>query len=938
MENETDELLGLGIENQLESMEQYENSVINQIESISENNDLSPAEIHAKIKELKKNLKKAENSGNKKQAKTLKKQIDDYTRQLQLSKDFNVEIAKNSTISSTENISATSLPSSLSDSQTGPSDLLSSQTDNVQTVDEDLTGYWHYDVLNGTIDLDLVADDSDENVYQNRQDYIKDHCRPYITYHNFNSGLQIPLPIWQSLYKHQQEAIEWLWNLWQEKAGGIEGDEMGLGKTVIVASFLHSLIQSRVLSKPILILCPLTVVQQWVREIHIWCPFTKTFLLHTPRSNPEMSDQDILEAASDHPSIVVTNYDTIIKYHETMELHLVDWGVIICDEAHKIRNPKSTITELVKRLPSDFRLAVTGSPIQNSLMELWSIFDFALPGKLGFYDDFEDLFAKPIKAGGYSNATGKQVITAYKQAVHLRDLIRPYLLRRMKKDVKANLPAKTEQVFFVELTKIQTQCYLEFTKSAFCRRIIETNGFSKETITSDRNPLFAGIDALRKICNHPSIYDPKIPEDLEYSAKLVLIKKLLPIWKSYNHRCLLFSQSKKMLDFISVLLDELGLDYFRMDGDTLPQLRQGLIDRFNSGEKFACVLSTKVGGVGVNLIGADKVLIIDPDWNPANDNQALERAWRIGQKKQVSVYRLISRGTIEEKIYRKQIFKQFLNDKILQNPNQRRLFSKTTIRDLFRLGDNNDIITRLSETKQDLEKAEKEKSHQNPPKLEKDTSNSNLNLKQESNINSNINNSNINSNINNSNINSNINNSNRDNENEEDEIRSWFNVENDQNQNEDDQDKQESISDDENNKIIQSIINDNDIIFNTDKLKEQGPDQIILNHETKIALKQVRQEWQQEIDNNANSIVKLPGTYKPSKSKKVQDEIARKLLDFMNEKHGKATSSQIIEYAKQFKECSDNPILVKNILINIAVLNKKTRIWHLLGKYRKHKH
>ena len=194
--------------------------------------------------------------------------------------------------------------------------------------------------------------------------------------------------------------------------------------------------------------------------------------------------------------------------------------------------------------------------------------------------------------------------------------------------------------------------------------------------------------------------------NLQFPAQKIgclILKKILPVWKQSGHRVLLFSQYLQMLDFLQQLMGMLELDYFRIDGATNAGQRQNAIDRFNAGERFACLLTTKVGGIGVNLIGADRVIIVDPDWNPATDLQALERAWRIGQTRNVCVYRLITAGTIEEKIYKKQIFKQYLSNKILQSPDQKRIFKRQTIYDLFKL-----------DTKEEREENEEEEVKEEP--------------------------------------------------------------------------------------------------------------------------------------------------------------------------------------------------------------------------------
>ncbi|KAH0788422.1 DNA repair protein rhp26 [Histomonas meleagridis] len=644
------------------NMGEYEAEVVNSMEQ--KENEETNQDSESSIEDIKKNLAQARRSGNKKDIEKYEKKLADEKIKAKLPKNLNVEI---------ERVTDTSENNS-----------------QMPEISEELNKYWHYKVMHtsfvGEDSINLTVDDSDPEVFDSRNNFIRDHCEPYLEMHDIDEELHIPKAIWDSLFPHQRVAVEWLWGLWKKQAGGIEGDEMGLGKTAIACTFINALHTSNIIHKPILILCPLTVAQQWIRELHIWCPLMHSILLHSTRSNQKVTPEEIIQNVEGNPSIIVTNYEFLHHEEGSMLLQLVDWSIVMCDEGHKIRNYQSSISRNVKKLTSDFKLVISGSPIQNNLLELWSLFDFAVPGLLGTLEVFQQDFADPIKYGGYSNATPITVYRAYHAAITLRDLIKPYLLRRLKKDVAANLPSKTEQIFFVNLTEIQERCYRQFLDSPLCRDIIRGTG-----------EFFTGIDFLRKICNHPALTDDdNVSTNLDNSSKLKLLKKLLPQWKRHNHRVLLFSQYLRMLDLLELLFQSLNLTYFRIDGETQTNKRIHIMDRFNNGECFACLLSTKVGGVGVNLIGADKVVIIDPDWNPANDNQALERAWRIGQTKPVSVYRLITIGTIEEKMYKKQIFKQFLANKILKSPNQKNIFKSQTVRDLFTLNTTGATIDDLS--------------------------------------------------------------------------------------------------------------------------------------------------------------------------------------------------------------------------------------------------
>ena len=641
------------------NMRRYESDVINEYDhrGDEEKKRETKDELRDRISKLKSDLKHAKSKGKEKEIARIERELGDAELMLQLPEKLDVDL-----------------------------ELSQPTVDQAMpTEGEQMEKYWHYKVMHqnfvGEDAIDLTIDDSDPFVYAARQKFIEKYCEPYTEEHELDGGLKIPQAIWNSLFPHQRAAIEWEWRLWRDKAGGIEGDEMGLGKTIICAVFILGLIRSGLLNKPTLILCPLTVAKQWIREFHIWCPEVRAILLHQTRANTKETDEAILESVDDSPVVVVTNYEYLNRKGDietqSVTVQLVDWGCLLCDEGHKIRNAESGISKHVKSITSDFRLAISGSPIQNSLLELWSLFDFAYPGLLGSSEVFDRDFATPIKIGGYANATTAEVYRAYYRAVELRKLIKPYLLRRMKADVMADLPMKSEKILFTYLTDVQISAYEDFLNSSFCHRILSGQAGDQA---------FAGIDHLRKICDHPALLEESsaLPT-IENSAKLLLLKKILPVWKQNGHRVLLFSQYLQMLDFLQQLMGMLDLDYFRIDGATNAGQRQNAIDRFNAGERFACLLTTKVGGIGVNLIGADRVIIVDPDWNPATDLQALERAWRIGQTRNVCVYRLITAGTIEEKMYKKQIFKQYLSNKILQSPDQKRMFKRQTIWDLFKL-------------------------------------------------------------------------------------------------------------------------------------------------------------------------------------------------------------------------------------------------------------
>lgn len=553
---------------------------------------------------------------------------------------------------------------------------------------------------------------------------------PTVADAKLDANFSLPGDIFPSLFDYQKTCVQWLWELYCQKTGGIMGDEMGLGKTIQVIAFLAGLHHSGMLKKPVLLVVPATVMNQWVNEFHKWWPPLRCIILHSIGSgmskslvrseseleaaleneegddtmdlslnaaNNQINAKAIVDRVIEKGHVLVTTYVGLRIYSK----HILprEWGYAILDEGHKIRNPNSEISLACKRIKTYNRIILSGTPIQNNLIELWSLFDFVFPGRLGTLPVFEQQFAIPINMGGYANATNVQVQAGYKCAVILRDLISPYLLRRLKADVAQDLPKKNEMVLFVKLTQYQQNLYEKFLQSEDVNAIIK-----------GRRNVLMGVDMLRKICNHPDLIDKDaLLKKRGYyygspkkSGKMQVLKNLLQLWQSQGHRTLLFCQTKQMLDILEKFLanlskvdvkaDELIEDqhfnYLRMDGSTAIGKRQQLVDSFNNNLDYdVFLLTTKVGGLGVNLTGADRVIIYDPDWNPSTDVQARERAWRLGQTKDITIYRLMTAGTIEEKIYHRQIFKTFLTNKILKDPKQRRFFKLNDLHDLFSLGD-----------------------------------------------------------------------------------------------------------------------------------------------------------------------------------------------------------------------------------------------------------
>ncbi|KAJ5175327.1 DNA repair protein rhp26 [Penicillium canariense] len=552
----------------------------------------------------------------------------------------------------------------------------------------------------------------EEGEEEDADEWLKPH--PSEPDMDLQNGLRIPGDIAKYLFSYQRTGVQWLWELHQQSVGGIIGDEMGLGKTIQAIAYLASLHHSNMYTKPAIVVCPATLMKQWVNEFHRWWPPFRVSILHSSgsgmmnvgkessRENALTSEmvgsshsrhlsagqkaaKKIIRRVKEEGHVLVTTYSGLQSYADA--LVDVEWGCAVLDEGHKIRNPDAGITFSCKELRTAHRIILSGTPMQNSLIDLWSLFDFVFPMRLGTLVTFKNQFEIPIRQGGYASATNLQVQTAAQCAATLKDAISPYLLQRYKADVTADLPQKTEQVIFCKLTQEQRTIY---------KRFLESNDMMS-IMRGRRNSLF-GIDILRKICNHPDLVDRELrsqePDygESERSGKMQVLKGLLEVWRDTGHKTLLFAQTRQMLDIIQKFIGTLGgFQFRRMDGNTPIKDRQTMVDEFNKEPDIhVFLLTTRVGGIGVNLTGADRVIIYDPDWNPSTDMQARERAWRLGQKRDVTIFRLMMKGTIEEKIYHRQIFKQFLTNKITRDPQQREGFQASDLYDLFSLTDEND--------------------------------------------------------------------------------------------------------------------------------------------------------------------------------------------------------------------------------------------------------
>ncbi|MBO5352718.1 MAG: SNF2 helicase associated domain-containing protein [Lachnospiraceae bacterium] len=451
---------------------------------------------------------------------------------------------------------------------------------------------------------------------------------------------EIPSGVRAELRPYQELGFRWLMTLSDHQLGGILADDMGLGKTLQAIVYMKAM-KEREEQNQFLIVCPTSLVYNWMDELENFTPDLRCRVI---TGTPE--ERSVLIKDSSEIDVIITSYPLLrrdIANYEEKKFHTV-----FLDEAQFIKNAASLNAKSVKALQAFHRFALTGTPIENSLSELWSIFDFVMP----YYLLTHSRFVKQYE---------KQILKNDEAALNsLNKRIRPFILRRMKKDVLHDLPEKVETKFLTDLTMEQKKIYLSFLESF---RGELGDDFSAETINRSRVQILAALTRLRQICCHPGTFLDNYEGE---SGKLDLFLQILPDLVSNGHRILVFSQFTSMLDIIQKSLKELGYEYFYMEGNTKVSERNDYVKRFNAGEGQLFLISLKAGGTGLNLVGADTVIHFDPWWNPAVEDQATDRAHRIGQKNSVQVIKLITKGTIEEKIFKLQKKKKELSDSVIE--------------------------------------------------------------------------------------------------------------------------------------------------------------------------------------------------------------------------------------------------------------------------------
>ncbi|KIK70339.1 hypothetical protein GYMLUDRAFT_32342 [Collybiopsis luxurians FD-317 M1] len=472
-----------------------------------------------------------------------------------------------------------------------------------------------------------------------------------------------------TLKEYQLKGLQWMVSLYNNKLNGILADEMGLGKTIQTISLISFLIEVKRQRGPYLVIVPLSTMTNWSGEFAKWAPAIKVI---SYKGNPmqRRALQGDLRVGGFH--VLLTTYEYIIK--DRPVLSKMKWLHMIIDEGHRMKNTQSKLAQtLTTYYHSRYRLILTGTPLQNNLPELWALLNFALPKVFNSVKSFDEWFNTPFANSG----TGDKIELNEEEALliirRLHKVLRPFLLRRLKKDVESELPDKVEKVIKVRMSALQSQLYKQMKKHKMI-----ADGKDSKGKSGGVKGLSNELMQLRKICQHPFLFESvedkvnpggMIDERIvRTSGKIELLNRILPKFFATGHRVLIFFQMTKVMDIMADFLRYLGVKFLRLDGGTKTEERASFVTLFNAKESEykVFILSTRAGGLGLNLQTADTVIIFDSDWNPHADLQAQDRAHRIGQTKAVLILRFITEKSVEEAMYQRARYKLDIDDKVIQ--------------------------------------------------------------------------------------------------------------------------------------------------------------------------------------------------------------------------------------------------------------------------------
>ncbi|KAK0456862.1 SNF2-family ATP dependent chromatin remodeling factor snf21 [Armillaria borealis] len=472
-----------------------------------------------------------------------------------------------------------------------------------------------------------------------------------------------------TLKEYQLKGLQWMVSLYNNRLNGILADEMGLGKTIQTISLISFLIEVKRQRGPYLVIVPLSTMTNWSGEFAKWAPSIK---MVSYKGNPAQRRALQGDLRVGQFQVLLTTYEYIIK--DRPHLSKLKWLHMIIDEGHRMKNTQSKLSQtLTTYYHTRYRLILTGTPLQNNLPELWSLLNFVLPKIFNSVKSFDEWFNTPFANSG----TGDKIELNEEEALliirRLHKVLRPFLLRRLKKDVESELPDKVEKVIKVRMSALQSQLYKQMKKHKMI-----ADGKDAKGKSGGVKGLSNELMQLRKICQHPFLFESvedkvnpsQVIDDklVRTSGKIELLSRVLPKFFAADHRVLVFFQMTKVMDIMEDFLKMMGWKYLRLDGGTKTEERASYVQMFNAkdSEYKVFILSTRAGGLGLNLQTADTVIIFDSDWNPHADLQAQDRAHRIGQTRAVLILRFITEKSVEEAMYQRARYKLDIDDKVIQ--------------------------------------------------------------------------------------------------------------------------------------------------------------------------------------------------------------------------------------------------------------------------------
>ncbi|KAL3632298.1 Swi5 complex subunit Swi2 [Castilleja foliolosa] len=559
--------------------------------------------------------------------------------------------------------------------------------------------------------------------------------------------VQVPASINSRLLEHQRVGVKFLYKLYRNNYGGVLGDDMGLGKTIQAIAFLsavfskdsdsdstHEEKQKTDKKGPVLIICPSSVILNWESEFSKWSTFSVSVYHGANR------DLILDKLAANGVEILITSFDTY-RIQGTV-LSNIPWDIVIVDEAHRLKNEKSKLYTACLQIKTLKRYGLTGTMMQNKIMELFNLFDWVVPGGLGTREHFREFYDEPLKHGQRSTAPERFVQIAEQRKQHLVSVLQKYMLRRTKEETIGHLMmGKEDNAVFCAMSEVQKRVYQRTLqlpdiqclvnkdrpcscgsplKQVECCNRIVPDGIIWRYLHRDHPE---GCDScpfclvlpclvkLQQLSNHLELIKPNPKDDpdkqrkdaefasavfgadidlvggnaqndsfmgvsdVRHCGKMRALDKLMHSWISMGDKILLFSYSVRMLDILEKFIIRKGYSFSRLDGSTPTSTRQSLVDDFNSSpSKQVFLISTRAGGLGLNLVSANRVVLFDPNWNPAQDLQAQDRSFRYGQKRHVTVFRLLAAGSLEELVYSRQVYKQQLSNIAVAGKMERRYF------------------------------------------------------------------------------------------------------------------------------------------------------------------------------------------------------------------------------------------------------------------------